>query len=68
MSKTQRALFNGLYRKNEVEDYPNIETYVKLSSICHRLIVILYSNYCLKGLKSSKEKSYFNVYCNGALI
>ena len=32
-SETVRALFAGSYQENETEDYPYIETYVKLPSI-----------------------------------
>ena len=69
VSKTVRALFAGSQRENEVVDPPpDIETYVKLSSIRNLLLIMKYSRFCPKGLKTSKEKRLFNTCFNGAII
>ena len=53
--KKGRALFTRPYRKNYTNNYPNIETYVKFSSILNRLIPRKHSKYCPIGFKSTIE-------------
>ena len=54
-SKTGRALLTRPYRKNFTNNYPNIETYVKFSSILNRLIPRKHSKCCPIGFKSTIE-------------
>ena len=59
-SKTRRALFTRPYRKTYTNNYPNIETYVKFSSILNRLIPRKHSKFCpMIGFKSTIEISIF---------
>ena len=64
-----RALFARPYRKNYTNKYPNIETYVKFSSILNRLIQVnkkkkkkekrKHSKCCPIGFKSTIEFFFF---------
>ena len=67
-SKNRGLLFSGLYRENESEDHPYIETYVKLQTCSNHLIPNLINLTCRKDLKSSPELRSLSIGFNGGLI
>ena len=67
-SNTGRPLFTRPYRENQSEDYPNIETYIKFSSILNRLIKQKLSIPCRKASSRPLKFSIFTYNPMGRLF